>query len=206
MKLYYSPGACSLSPHIVLREAGADFELDRVDLKNKTTQSGADYLKICLKGYVPALELETGDVITEGVAITQFIADRFPDAGLAPPFGSVERAKLQGVLNFISSELHKSFSPLFSATATEEQIREAPAKIAKCLDYIEARFCDGRPYVMGDNYSIADAYLFVVASWSNVKGISLEAWPKLQAFLARVEKRPAVREALRFEAIPTEIK
>jgi|TARA_R110000772_G_scaffold134490_7_gene243042 glutathione S-transferase len=200
MKLYYSPGACSLSPHIILREVGAEFELDLVDLQTKKTQSGDDYLGICLKGYVPALALDTGDVITEGVAIIQYIADGVPEADLIPPSGSIERAKLQGVLNFISAELHKSFSPLFSATASEEQIQAAPDKVGKCFDYIEARFSDGRTHIMGDTYTIADAYLFVVARWAGFKDISLDAWPKLQAYLQRIGDRPAVKAAIEAEA------
>ena len=196
MKLYYAPGSCSLSPHIVLREVGAAFELEQVDLATKTTQSGKDYLQICSKGYVPALELDTGDVITEGVAIIQYIADQFPDAQLAPPNGGVARAKLQGVLNFISAELHNAFSPLFTPSASEEQKSQARAKIAKCFEYIEARLKDGRPFLMGEDYTIADAYLFIVTGWAHAKNVDLTPWPNLIDFAARVGARPAVKEAI----------
>ena len=131
--------------------------------------------------------------------LRQALADGVPEADLVPPSGSIERAKLQGVLNFISAELHKSFSPLFSATASEEQIQAAPAKVGKCFDYIEARFSDSRTHIMGDTYTIADAYLFVVARWAGFKDISLDAWPKLQAYLQRIGDRPAVKAAIEAE-------
>lgn len=201
MQLYFSPGSCSLSPHILLHEIKAQFDLDQVDLANKTTQDGADYRTICRKGYVPALKLDNGEILTEGVAILQYLADTHPEAGLAPANGTVERAKLQGMLNFISSELHKSFAPLFSETASADMQSLAKEKIAKCFDYIEARFSDGRHYIMGNEFSIADIYLFVVTNWSNFKAIDLTPWPKLKAFMAQMVARKSVKDALHAEGL-----
>jgi glutathione S-transferase len=201
MKLYYAPGACSLSPHISLREAGAAFDLERVDTKTRTTQSGADYLAINPKGYVPALQLDGGEVLTEGAAVVQFIADRHPAAGLAPANGSLERARLQEHLNFIASELHKAFTPLFDPSAPEAAKQAAPAAVARRLDHIERLLADGRAYLMGERFSVADAYLFTVASWTGPTGIGLDRWPRLAAFVARVAARPAVQAAMRAEGL-----
>jgi glutathione S-transferase len=201
MKLYYAPGACSLSPHISLREAGAAFDLERVDTKTRTTQSGADYLAINPKGYVPALQLDGGEVLTEGAAVVQFIADRHPAAGLAPANGSLERARLQEHLNFIASELHKAFTPLFDPSAPEAAKQAAPAAVARRLDHIERLLADGRAYLMGERFSVADAYLFTVASWTGPTGIGLDRWPRLAAFVARVAVRPAVQAAMRAEGL-----
>lgn len=199
MKLYYIPGACSLSPHISLREAGVPFELDRVDAGK--TASGKDYKTINAKGYVPALQLDSGEVLTEGAAVVQFIADQHPDAKLAPPGGTVARARLQEHLNFIASELHKAFSPLFNPAASEESKAAAPDQVAKRLDHIETVLSDGRPYLLGETFSVADAYLFAVASWTGPTKIGLERWPRLQAFVARVAERPAVQAAMKAEGL-----
>lgn len=199
MKLFYSPGACSLSPHIVLREAGLDFDLVRVD-GTKQTDAGADYLAINPMGYVPALQLDTGEVLTEGAAIVQYIADAHPDSDLAPKAGTVERARLQAHLNFTASELHKSFTPLFRADAPADAKANAPAEIARRLDHMEAQFEDGRPYLMGHRFSVADAYLFVVSGWAVPTGIGLDRWPNLKAFADRVRRRPAVQASLAAEA------
>lgn len=201
MKLYYAPGACSLSPHIVLRELGLQFDLERVDLATKKTTSGADFLKINPKGYVPALQFDDGEVLTEGAAIVQYLADRKPDARLAPPGGSLPRTRLQEQLNFLASELHKAFTPLFQRNASEETKRAALGNVERRLDLVEQMLADGRPYLMGDTYTVADAYLFVLSGWSKPTGIDLGRWPKLSAFVQRMRQREAVGAALRAEGL-----
>lgn len=201
MKLYYAPGACSLSPHIVLRELGLKFDLERVDLKARKTASGKDFLKINPKGYVPALELEDGTVLTEGAAIVQFLADRKPDTGLAPAPGSLARVRLQEQLNFLASELHKAFSPLFNPATPEDVKATARDRVARRFDDLENLLGDGRSYLMGEGYSVADAYLFVLASWTKPTGIDLSRWPKVKALVQRIAQRPPVTEALRAEGL-----
>lgn len=201
MKLYYTPGACSLSPHIVLREAGVPFTLTRVDLATKTTESGANYLEITRRGRVPALQLPTGEVLTEGAAIVQYIADTHPAANLAPPPGTLERARMQEALNFLASEAHKSFSPLFSPVASDAMKEAAVANVARAMGELDGILGDGRPWAAGDAYSVADAYLFTVASWAAPKKIDLERWPNVAALVRRIGERPAVREALRAEGL-----
>lgn len=201
MKLYYSPGACSLSPYISLREAGVSFDLERVDLASRTTAGGEDFAKVNPKGYVPALRLDDGEVLTEGAAMVQFIADRHPKAGLAPANGTLERARLQEHLNFIASELHKAFSPLFGSSVSEEAKQAAAANVARRLDHFERLLADGRPYLLGERFSVADAYLFTVASWTGPTGIGLDRWPNMAAFVARVAARPSVQAAMRAEGL-----
>lgn len=200
MKLYLAPGACSLSPHITLREAGATFEIERVDLSAKRTASGGDFHAINPKGYVPALELETGEVLTEGSAIIQFIADNAPAAALAPQNGTIQRARMQEHLNYIASELHKAFSPLFNASASKEARDAAPAHVASKLGHFERILSDGRSFLLGERFSVADGYLFAVARWTGPTGIGLDRWPHLAAYMDRVEGRPAVQAALAAEA------
>ncbi|MGO4618459.1 glutathione transferase GstA [Ensifer sp. 2YAB10] len=201
MKLYYAPGACSLSPHISLREAGADFEIVKVDTATHRTETGADFKAINPKGYVPALVLESGDVVTEGAAVVQYIADRFPAAKLAPANGTLERTRLHEQLNFISSELHKAFSPLFSKTASAEAKDAAAAQVAKRFGNVESLLSDGRPHLLGEAFSVADAYLFTVVNWGSVTGVSLDPWPHLTAYMQRIGERPAVRAALQAEGL-----
>lgn len=201
MKLYYSPGACSLSPHIVLREVGIPLELERVDTATKVTETGADFLGTNPKGYVPALRLDDGEVLTEGVAIVQYLADMHPDAKLAPRAGTIERARLQEHLNFISSELHKAFAPLFSPASTADVRAAASVSVGKKFDLVERHLADGRPYLLGENFSVADAYLFAVSGWAKPTGIDLGRWPNLAAFAARVAARPKVREAMQAEGL-----
>lgn len=201
MKLYYKPGACSLSPHIVLRESGADFEIEQVDTDTKKTASGADFKKINPKGYVPALELENGQVLTEGAAIVQYLADQRPDAGLAPEAGSLERARMQEYLNYVASEFHKAFGPLFNPVASAAEQESAKANVGRRLDYLESLFADGRSYLLGDNFSVADAYLFVVTSWASFKEIDLSPYPMMSAFFQRVAARSKVQEALKAEGL-----
>jgi len=201
MKLYYSPGTCSLSPHIVMREAGMAFDMERVDLASHQTETGTDYTQINPKGYVPALRLDDGQVLTEGAAIVQYIADLHPAAGLAPKPGTFERTRLQEYLNFIAAEYHKAFSPLFSSDATDAAKAAAKTNVENRLDYFEKLFADGRAYLMGDKFSVADAYLFVVTNWTKPTGIGLAKWPHVSAFMARVTARGKVQEAMRAEGL-----
>ncbi len=199
MKLYYSPGACSLAPHIVLQETGKEFELVKVDLASKTTETGDDFTKINPHGYVPVLGLDNGEVLTEGVAIMQYLADQSPEAGLAPENGTFERARLQERLNYLSTELHKAFGPLFSDSAEEEK-KKAVAKIESKLDYLDT-LLNSKDYLMGDVFSIADAYLFVLISWTAPTGIGLDRWPNIASFSTRVSERKSVHEAMQAEGL-----
>jgi glutathione S-transferase len=201
MKLYYSPGACSLSPHIILREVGSVFELERVDAATKTTESGEDFRKVNPKGYVPALRLDDGDVLTEGAAIVQYIADTNGANELAPRPGTIGRARLQEHLNFVASELHKAFAPLFRPDASEEAKNAASANVGLHLDHVERILGDGRSYLLGDTFTVADAYLFVVSSWAVPTGIGLDRWPSVAAFVERVRSRPAVQAAMAAEGL-----
>ncbi|PLP56454.1 glutathione transferase GstA [Mesorhizobium loti] len=200
MKLYYSPGACSLSPHIVLRELGHDFELEKVDIRAKTTESGGDFRTITPKGYVPALQLDGGEVITEGVAIVQYLADAAGARALAPEPGTLARTRLVEHLNFISAELHKSFGPLFHASSDEAK-EAARTKVSSRLDLLEQVFADGRDFLMGDSFSVADAYLFTIVNWAHPTGIDLAKWPRVAAFVERVAQRPAVQAAMAAEGL-----
>jgi glutathione S-transferase len=200
MKLYYSPGACSLSPHIALREAGLNFELVQVDLATKKTASGQNYLEINPAGYVPCLQLDDGRTLTEGPAILQYVADRAPGKLLAPANGSFERYHLQQWLNFISAELHKSFSPLFNPGASEDWKNAVRQTIAARLGVVATRLKDA-PYLLGDSLSVADIYLFVVLGWATYVNLDLSPWPALQAFMGRVGGREAVQAALRAEGL-----
>lgn len=201
MKLYYSPGACSLSPHIILREIGAPFEIERVDLATRKTESGADYAAINPKGYVPALKLDDGEVLTEGAAIVQYVADQAPQTGLAPAGGTLPRARMQEHLNFIASELHKAFGPLFSANSSDDAKDAAKVNVAHRFDHVEKSLSDGRSYLLGEAFSVADAYLFVVSNWAKPTGIGLEKWPRLAALVERVASRPAAQAAMRAEGL-----
>ena len=199
MKLYFSPGACSLSPHIVLLEAGLPFQLEQVDLHGtKKTKGGVDYATINPKGAVPALQLDDGQVLTEGAAIVQYLADHKPEAQLAPAAGTMERYRLQEWLNYIASELHKGFSPLFSRTNSDEVKQAAGAALAVRLDYVAGRLA-GKQFLLGDRFSVADAYLFTVLSWSRLVGIDLAKWPTLRAYHEGLQARPAVKAALATE-------
>lgn len=199
MKLYYAPGACSQASHIALRESGLDFQLEKVDLRQKVTASGEDYRTINPLGYVPALQLDTDDVITEGPAIMQFIADQAPASGLLPAAG-VARYRAIGWLNFIATELHKTCSPLFSPTITEEQRKPIIERLSLRLDAIEHKFAAGG-YLMGANYCVADIYLFVVTGWFGRLQIPLKKWPHIERFREVVATRPAVQAALEAEGL-----
>ena len=197
MKLYYSPGACSLSPHIVAREAGIAIELEKVDLKAKKTASGEDFAKLNPKGYVPALRLDDGSVLTEGPAIVQYLADQKPASGLAPAAGSKERYQLTEWLAFLNSEVHKTWSGLWKAGADRAPIEE---KLNPRLDYVNARL-ESRPYLMGERFSAADAYLFTLLNWGQWTKVDVSRWPALQRFVDRVKSRPKVQEALHAEGL-----
>ena len=200
MKLYYSPGACSLSPHIILNEGGFSFDKERVDLASKKTETGADYAAINPDGYVPALLLDDGQVLTEGPAIIQYLADRVPEKKLAPPLGTLERYRLMQWLNFISTELHKGFSPLFNPQAPEAWKAVAAAQLGRRLGTV-SRQLEGKDWLLGEDFTVADAYLFTVVGWGRHVGIDLEQWPSLKAFHRRVFDRPAVRTAMDIEGL-----
>jgi glutathione S-transferase len=200
VKLYYSPGACSLSPHIVARAAGLPVTLVRVDTKGKKTVTGDDYWSINGKGYVPLLELEDGTRLTEGPAIVQYLADRAPQKKLAPANGTIARYKLQEWLNFITSELHKQFSPLFDPSMPDEAKAKFRDKIAGRFDWIVTQLGD-QPYLTGADFTVADAYLFTVVNWTKYTGIDLARWPSLQSYMARVAARPDVQSALKDEGL-----
>ena len=200
MKLYYSPGACSQSPHIVLRETGADFELVRVDTKTKLTKDGADFRKVNPKGMVPALELDSGEVLTEGPAIVQYIADRQNNTELMPAAGTIERYRVLEWLNYITSEIHKTFSPLFNPKTPEEYKAILKDNLAARFAHVNEKLA-GKPYLTGNNFTAADAYLFVVTNWSRLHKIDIAQWPNLKAFMDRVAARPKVQEALQEEGL-----
>ena len=200
MELYYTPGACSLSPHIVLREAGLPFTLHKVDLKSKSIESGGDFNGVNGKGYVPALKLDNGQVLTEGPAIVQYIADLKPEAGIAPAAGTIERYKLQEWLNFITAELHKAMGSMFNPAQTPEWKEAVKATLSKRLDWLSKQL-EGKNYLMGETFSVADAYLFTVLGWAAHVGFDLSKWPVLQQYSARVGGRPKVVEALKAEGL-----
>jgi glutathione S-transferase len=200
MKLYYSPGACSLASHIALREAGLAFELEKVDLRAKKTASGADFLAINSKGYVPALELDNGYLLTEGPAIGQYIADQKSESGLAPEAGSLERYQLQSYLNFITSELHKTIGSLFNPAMPAEWKTSVLALIDKRLTWMEAQLT-GKVYLMGAQFTVADAYLFTVLRWTVPFKIDLTKYPSIKDYFARVAARPKVQEAMHAEGL-----
>jgi len=202
MKLYYKPGACSMASHIILNELGIQFELDKTDTEAGKTEAGEDFRKISPNGYVPALVNDEGDVITENPAVLQYLADQSPDAGLAPPNGTLERTRLQEALNFVSSELHKSFGPFFSGTELEGDARKkAEAGVGRRAAHIERSLADDRAFLLGDTFTVADAYAFVVLNWAGFVGVSLDAWPKTQAYVARVAARPASIKAMVAEGL-----
>jgi glutathione S-transferase len=201
MRLYYSPGACSLSPHIVLREAGLKFDLERVDLATKKLkESGADYLPINPKGQVPVLQLDDGDRLTEGPAIVQYIADQKPESGLAPPNGTRLRYHVQEWLNFVTSDLHKVFAPLFRPTTPEEFVKITKETLANKFAYLDQHLAKNQ-YLLGDKFTVADAYCFVIVGWSKYKEIDLGRWPNLKAYMDRIAARPKVQEAMKAEGL-----
>lgn len=200
MKLFYTPGACSISPHIALCEAGIAHQIDKVDLKAKKTEGGADYLAINPKGYIPALQLDNGEVLVEGVAIVQYIADQKPESGLAPKAGTMERYRLQEWLTFISSELHKGFSPLFNPAIPDDVKKIFRDRLALRWAYVDKQLA-GKDYVMGKTFTVADGYLYNMTRWAKRVEMDLSTLPNVTAFIARVEARPKVIEALKAEGL-----
>lgn len=200
MKLYFSPGACSLSPHIALLEAGLPFTIDKVDMRSKLTSGGQDFRAINDKGYVPALATDSGVVLTEGPAIVQYIADLVPEKNLAPAPGSIERYKVMGWLNFIGTELHKAYSPLFDPSSSEDVKAWARASLSKRYTYVNNAL-EGHEYLANDQFSVADIYLFVITNWAGVVKFDLSGFPNLNAFQKRIGARPAVQQALRAEGL-----
>lgn len=198
MKLYYSPGACSLSPNIVAREAGIPLGLERVDTRSKKTHDGRDFWTINPKGYVPALELDTGEILTEGPAIVQYLADLKPEAKLVPAAGTFERARVQEMLGYINSEVHKTYGPMFSPSTTPEVRAERETYLRKRYGLIEKQLA-GKSYLFGEQFGVADAYLFTVTNWAQFLKIDLSDFPNLMAFQARVAARPAVQAAIAAE-------
>ncbi|KTB76869.1 MULTISPECIES: glutathione transferase GstA [Pseudomonas] len=200
MKFYYSPGSCSLAAHIVLHEAGVAHELVKVNLRQHTLESGDDYYAINPKGAVPALGLDGGAVLTEGAAVLQYLGDHFVPA-LVPANGTLERARLQEILNYLAAEYHKAWTPLFYL-AKGADATDAQRPVIARQTYLNGLLADGRDYLLGNDFSVADTYLFAVTRWSVNFGISLEAQPALQAFMARVEARPSVKAVLKAEGLP----
>lgn len=202
MRLFTTPGTCSLASHIALRESGLEFTAEIVNLRAKTLADGGDYRAINAKGAVPALEISPGDVLTEGVAIMQYVADQVPNVGIAPPAGTLERARLQEALNYIAGELHKSgYAILFRPGLTDEAKQAQMAVIDSKLAWLEDLLADGREYLLPAGYSLADGYLFTISGWSAKFGHDLTRFPKITALRDRVAARPAVQAALRAEGM-----
>jgi glutathione S-transferase len=200
MKLYYSPGACSLSPHIVLRESGLPFTPVLASTKTHQLADGTDYYTINPKGYVPLLELDNGERLSEGPVIVQYIADQVPDKKLAPPAGTMARYRLMEWLNFTTSELHKGFSPLFNPAVPDAAKEISRKKLGERLAWVDGQLA-GKQYLMGDSFTVADAYLFTVAGWGQYVGVDTKPLANLSAYMARVAARPAVQEALKAEGL-----
>lgn len=200
MKLYYSPGSCGLASQIALREAGLDVTLVKVDFKTKTTPEG-DYFQVTPKGFVPALKLDDGDLLTEGAVILQWIADRHPDARLLPPFGSMERYRALEWLNFVASDLHKGMAVMFSPLVSDgSKARFAEGNLTSKFVYIDEHLA-GRDYVLGTQFSVADAYLYNVLSWPSRVGLDISGYPAIQRFMARMAQRPSVRASQEAEGL-----
>ncbi|MEO5613244.1 MAG: glutathione transferase GstA [Sphingomicrobium sp.] len=203
MKLYYAPGACSQAVHIILHEAGLDHSSERVDLRSKRTETGADYWAINPKGAVPALDLGDNGVLTENAAILQYLGDLSGDASLFPPVGDLKRYRVIEWLNYIATELHKGFAPFFNPATSDEQKQATRDLLAKKFNFVAKGLGDG-PYLMGDRLTLPDAYLFVMLSWAGSQHIDLARWPGLAAFVGQMRQRPAVDAVLRAEGLVEE--
>ncbi|MBB3965222.1 glutathione transferase GstA [Rhizobium metallidurans] len=201
MKLFYAPGACSMASHIVLHEIGKPFEIEKVSTKTKVTENGGDFWAINPKGAVPALQLDGGEVLTEGPAILQYVADSNGATELSPPTGTLARARVQEMLSFVGSELHKSFIPLFQPGKTDAEKDATREALQKKFAWLESLLADGRAYLTGPTFTVADAYAFVVTNWSNLTGVSLDALPKLKDYMARVAARPSVQATMKAEGL-----
>jgi glutathione S-transferase len=200
MKLYYSPGACSMAPHIVATEAGIKVDLVKVDIPNKKTADGGDFWAINPKGYVPALQLDNGEVLTEVGVIIQYLADQKPESGLAAKPGTMQRYHEMEAVNFASSEVHKQLGALFNPKMTPEMREVQMGTIERRLNPLEKALA-GKQYIMGDKFTVADAYLFTVLNWTNPLKVDLGKWPNIQAFMGRVAARPKVQETLKAEGL-----
>ncbi|QSX32276.1 glutathione transferase GstA [Shewanella avicenniae] len=200
MKLYYTPGACSMAPHIVLKELGLPYSLERVDLATRKTESGEDYLQVNSKGYIPALVAQDGTVLTEGIVISQFLADLKPESRLMPTAG-MGRYLLQSLLVYISTEIHKPMGAMFNPNMVEATRESTQALLSKRLDWIVTEQLGANAYLQGDNFTIADAYLFTVLGWAGLVKFDLSPWPSLQAYCGRVAARPAVQAAMKEEGL-----
>src|SRR5262245_28831444 len=201
MKLYYSPGACSLSPHIVAREAGIPLDMEKVDLRTHKLDNGDDYTTtVNPKGYVPALRLDDGSLLTEGPAIVQYLADQKPASRLIPAAGTIDRYRVQEWLTFIGTELHKSFTPLFNPATPEPVKQLARSNIDKRLAYLDPQLAK-RQFLVGDAFTVADAYAFTILNWTNFVGIDLKRCPNVATYSARIAARPKVQEALNAEGL-----
>jgi glutathione S-transferase len=200
MKLYYMPGACSLATHILLREAGEAFQLEKVG-RDKKTERGSDFLLLNPKGYVPALQLDDGEVVTENIAIHPFIADRHPGHHLLPKHGTRERLRADELMGYITTEIHKTYSPLFGPTTPEEFKTASRNKLQQRYGLIEDMLSDGRKYLLGEHFTTPDAYLFTVTRWAANAHVDLSAFPNVQALMKRVGERPAVKAALEAEGL-----
>ena len=200
MKLYFAPGACSLSPHIVLRETGMKFDLEQVNNQEKKTKSGTDYWSINPKGQVPVLEFDNGDRLTEGPVIVQWISDQNPSAGLMPAAGTPERYRVLEWLNFITSELHKVYGPLFRPTTPDAFKEISKETLGKRFDWLDKQLA-GKQYLMGDKFTVADAYLFTILRWSERVKLDLGKWTNITDYMKRVQARPKVQEAMKAEGL-----
>ncbi len=200
MKLYFAPGACSLSPHIVLEEAGITADTEQVNNQEKKTKSGKDYWTVNPKGQVPALQLDSGEMLTEGPVIVQYLADQNPASGLVPAAGTIERYRVQEWLNFITSELHKSFGPIFRPTTPDAYKTISRENLGKRFDWLDKQLA-GKQYLMGDKFTVADAYLFTVLRWSPRVEIDISKWSNLKAYVDRVAARPKVQAAMKAEGL-----
>jgi len=200
MKLYYSPGACSMAPHIVALEAGHKLDYVKVDIPNKKTEGGDDYWKVNFKGYVPTLQLDNGELLTEVGVICQYLSDQKPESGLAPKAGTMERYRLMEWLNFVAAEVHKQIGALFNPKYTPEMKEVQLAVIGRRLKPLDAAL-SGKQYLMGDKFSAADAYLFTILNWTKGLKIDLSAWPNVKAYFERVGKRPKVQETMKAEGL-----
>ena len=200
MKLYYSPGACSLAPHIVLNELGTDYSLEKVDLADKKTETGANFTDVNTKGYVPTLEVAKDQVLTEVATIVQYLADKAGNTKLLPKFGSMDRYRAMEMLNFVSSELHKGIGGLFNKAMPEDGKKAIIERVEKRLGWVDAQLA-GKPYLLGAEFSVADAYAFTVMNWGQWVGVDMKQWPNISAFMDRVASRPAVQAALKTEGL-----
>lgn len=200
MKLFHKPGACSLAPHIVLEELGVSYESEKVDLKTKVTESGADFLTINPKGYVPALQMDNGEVLTECQVILEYLGDLNPSQGLIPASGSSARYQAQAWLNFVATEIHKGFSPFFNPATPQEWKDICLANLERRLAYVESELA-GKDYLMGDTFTVADAYLFTVLGWAKYIQLDLAKWSNLSAYQARIAQRPAIVAAMKAEGL-----